>query len=161
MVERINSVNGGQPRQHLLKTLIPLRPGAPAFNAKTVTFANHMEIRQMSHTPDPGVCRRCIEGDEINRLRHTSIGQTPDERCAGKIAAYQDCGICQRRNDQTMRNTKIFEASCPARGWPRPHRNRYSADGDGDSCRGRIHRAEPRSSMHGQMSSQHLLRQML
>ena len=79
VVERINGVNLGKPRQHAIEAFVSLRTSRPAFDAETVSLADHVEIGQMCKAPETASGRRCVERGKISRLVHTGVGYAPGQ----------------------------------------------------------------------------------
>ncbi len=96
-------MDGCETLQDPVETLIATWTATPAFDAETISLADHVKVRQMHDAPHAAAGRCITESGQIDRLIHAGIRKTPDERCDREIAGHQHNGIGKRRHDQAMR----------------------------------------------------------
>ena len=128
-VDRVLGVDRCQPVEHLCQPAIARRAGASAFDAQTVPFADHVDVRQMHDPRTGGPRRRLVERHEIAGLVHGGVGKPPDQRRAGHHGRNDRDRIGQRRPQQEQRRTEFSQRRAPARARPGPgdHRQRDGA----------------------------------
>ena len=112
-VERLFGVQGGKSEKCLFEPLVAARAAASAFDAKSVAFADDMNIREMRDPPDARARRRGVEGLEIERLVGAGVGKAPDERPDREIDRHDDGSVGDRRNDEEARGDEIRHRSYP------------------------------------------------
>ena len=120
-------MNRIDPGHDLRDAAVAAWPAAPAFDAKSIVFANDMDVREMRDAPSRAVGHG-IERSEVGRLFHARIREVPDERCNRKVCGDQYDRVGERRENEAVQKKEIRHRGHPARGRPGNDCQQHAAD---------------------------------
>ena len=117
-IDGFGPVDGIEPGQDALEPLVALWPGATAFNAESVSFAHHMQVREMRYPKAPAGWRRRCELADVVRVARPGVGQAPDQRGEGQIGGNEHRAIGDRGHDEPARRRDIDRSRDEPCAWP-------------------------------------------
>src|ERR1700727_977768 len=106
-VQRPGGVLGLKAAHDPSHALVAARPAPPALDPEAITLADDMDVGEMRDAPDAAVRWRSVERIEVEWLIHRGVGEAPDERSRREVSRHDDDSVCERGDDQMMRDGEI------------------------------------------------------